>query len=223
MRLSDCLVPVLAAVRQFQRTPDGDAATLAARLDRLIAGARRQAREHGYPESDVEAALFAVAAWTDESLLALDWSGASEWQRHLLQKRYFDTGSAGIAFFSRLEQLDHQQSQVREVYFLCLALGFVGRYGYEGNQNALDELKNRQLHALLEGEDGLPGEAGRLLFPGGYGSGLPAARQSGGWRRRVPMFVLAALLLPLAALLALYGAYHAVLWQAVTSILPHIQ
>jgi len=222
MRLSDCLVPVLATVRQFQRAPEGDAATLAARLDRLIASARRQAREHGYAEADVETALFAVAAWADESLLALEWNGALEWQRHLLQKRYFNTANAGIAFFTRLEQLDQQQNQVREIYFLCLAMGFVGRYGYEGNRAALDELKDRQLHALLQGEDNLSGEAGRLLFPGGYVSGQPA-RPAGGWRRSIPLFTLGALLLPLAALLALYGAYHTVLWQTVNTLLPHIQ
>jgi len=222
MRLSDCLVSVFAAVRQFQRAPDGDAATLAARLDRLIASARQQAREHGYAEADIETALFAVAAWADESLLALDWNDAREWQRHLLQKRYFNTASAGIAFFTRLEQLDQQQNQVREIYFLCLALGFVGRYGYEGNRHALDELKDRQLYALLQGEDSLSGEAGRLLFPGGYASGQPA-RPTGGWRRRIPLFTLGALLLPLVVLLALYGAYHTVLWQTANTLLPHIQ
>ncbi len=223
MRLSDCFIPVLAAVRQFQRAPAGDAAALAAQLDPLIAAARNKARDAGFADADIEAAWFAVAAWADESLLALDWHDTIEWQRRLLQKRYFNTASAGVEFFSRLESLNTGQLAVREVYYLCLAMGFAGRYGYDRNQQALEDIKRQNLQLLLQGDDGMPGEAGRLLFPDGYAVGSPLSgfKTRGSPRRqRLSPLTLSALLLPLVALIGLYGAYHAIIWQMVNTILP---
>ncbi|HTN67408.1 MAG TPA: DotU family type IV/VI secretion system protein [Burkholderiaceae bacterium] len=223
MRLSDCFIPVLATVRQFQRAPAGDAAALAAQLDPLIADARNKARDAGFTDANIEAAWFAVAAWVDESLLALDWHDTIEWQRRLLQKRYFNTASAGVEFFSRLESLNVGQLAVREVYYLCLAMGFAGRYGYDRNQKALEDIKRQNLQLLLQGDDGMPGEAGRLLFPDGYAAGSPlsGAQKRGNLRRwRLSALTLSTLVLPLVALIALYGIYHAVIWQMVNTILP---
>lgn len=225
MRLADYFIPFFAALRQFQRAPADDAATLATRLEQLVSTARSQAHSAEFATEDFDNALFAAAAWADESLFALDWPGRTEWQRHLLQKRYFDTTSAGVAFFSRLESLTPQQTSVREVYYLCLAMGYAGRYGYDQNHKALKDIRQQNLQLLLQGADGLPGEAGRLLFPDGYAikSSLTDSKNRNSQRRRPSFMTLLLIFGPLLALGLLYGIYHMTLWQMVNTILPQIQ
>ncbi len=227
MKLVDCFIPLLALLQQFQRAPSGDLPGLAQQFDAAIGGARQQARDAGHAEADIEEALFAVAAWADEAILASDWTEAAQWQRHLLQRRYFNISNAGVAFFTRLDALGEQSLAVREVYYLCLGMGFAGRYGYDRNQKALTDIKRANLASLLEDEDGSPGEAGKLLFPDGYGTSLPqadAARKSVKHRNwTFSSLTLNALLVPLLVLIVLYGIYHVVIWQLVGSILPQIR
>ncbi|OYO27941.1 DotU family type IV/VI secretion system protein [Janthinobacterium sp. PC23-8] len=225
MKLVDCFIPLLTRIRQFQRQPATDVLVLSAQLDAAIAEARSAAHDAGHLDDDTETALFAVAAWADEAILAADWPGNTEWQRHLLQRRYFDVSNAGVAFYSRLEVLRNNQLGVREVYFLCLGLGFSGRYGYDRNQKALADIRRTSLELLLQGEDGLPGAAGKLLFPDGYGT-APAAdvRHTRGQRRwPISALTLKALLIPLAALLALCCVYYIIIWQSVEALLAQIK
>ena len=231
MRLVNCFIPFCARLQAFQRQTvsdpaSGDATAMTAQLDALIAEARRNAHDAGHLEADVEQALFAVAAWADEILIAANWSGAAHWQRSLLQRRYFNVSNAGIAFFERLENLGTQQLAVRVVYYLCLGMGFAGRYGYDRNQKALTDIKRANLTWLLQGDDGLPGEAGKLMFPDGYGAMSPepaaARKPTVRWHRRFSSLMLYAMLIPLAVLLVLYGIYHTTVWEMVNAILPHI-
>lgn len=231
MRLVNCFIPFCARLQAFQRQTSGDpasdsAAAMSAQLDALIAEARRNAHDAGHLDADVEQALFALAAWADEILIAANWPGAAQWQRSLLQRRYFNISNAGIAFFERLETLGPQQLPVREVYYLCLGMGFAGRYGYDRNQKALTDIKRANLALLLQGDDGLPGEAGRLMFPDGYGvfpADSAASRKPGvHWRRKFSTLALNVSLIPLAILAILYGLYHVAVWEMVNAILPHI-
>ncbi|MDR6739156.1 type VI secretion system protein ImpK [Herbaspirillum sp. 1173] len=227
MRLVDCFIPLLAQVRQFQRQPDGDPVALSAQLDAAVGQARRDAHDGGHADADTEEALFAVLALADELILATDWLGRGEWQRRLLQRRYFGVTNAGVAFYTRLENLSDHQVEVREVYFLCLGLGFAGRYGYDRNQKALTDIKRANAEILLQGDDGLPGEAGKLLFPDGYAAALQAhavIEKPARSRRRRWFSSLAfnAMVIPLVVVLVLYGIYHVIIWQLVNTILPQI-
>lgn len=225
MKLIDCFIPFFALVRQFQFAPEGDAAALSARLDSLVNEARNRSRDAGFSDADTEEALFAAAAWADETLIAAPgWPSAADWQRYLLQRRYFSLSNAGVAFFERLGRLAPEQAAVREVYGLALGLGFAGRYGYDRNQKALTDIKRATLLALLEGEEALPGDGNMLMFPDGYGALLdqPGARTAGARRPSVSRFTWGVLLAPLAMLLAMYGIYHFTVWRMVASLLPQI-
>lgn len=231
MKLVDCFIPLLALICHFQRNPSGDGATFASQLDTAIHAARRTGHDAGYDNADIEEALFAVLALADEVALSVEWPGRAQWPRQLLQKRYFSVVNAGVAFYTKLDALNALQMQVREVYFLCLCLGFAGRYGYDRNQKALTDIKQENLKLLLQGEDGLSSEAGKLLFPDGYGAALQphAVRQgdqdksSRSWfKRKFSSLTLNAIMIPLGVLLVLYGIYHALVWQLVSTILPQI-
>ena len=225
MRLVDCFIPFMAYVRHFQGQPSASVASVKDQLDSLLAEGRRKAQEAGIAEADTMSAMFAVAAWADELLLATAWPGAEEWRRHLLQKRYFNVSSAGVEFFTRLEALGAQQLAVREVYFFCLSMGFAGRYGHDRNPKTLEDIKQASLAQLVQGE-GLYGDSGKVMFPQAYAAlGRGKGRQpgEGRWRWRISSLTLSVLLAPLVVLAVLYGIYHVIIWQTVNSIMAQVK
>jgi len=226
--LADNFIPLVAFLHQFQREPDVDATALSEKVDHLITDARHTSRDAGFSEVDVELALFAVVAWADEILIATAWSGAMEWPRRLLQKRYFNVANAGIAFFNRLEALKSEQLHVREVYFLCLGLGFTGRFGYDRNHKGLNDIKSENFKLLLQDGDPLPAGAENLLFPDGYCIPPPPMGDENAGSHRNPRWrfstiSLNAFAVPSAVLVALYVVYHVTIWQTVNGLLAQIK
>ncbi len=214
----------MAFVRHFQGQPSGSAASVKDQLDSLLADARRKAQEIGVAEADTLNGMFAVVAWADEILLATPWTGAEEWKRLLLQKRYFNLSSAGVEFFTRLEALGAQQLAVREVYFFCLSMGFAGRYGHDRNPKTLEDIKQACLRQLVHEGEGLYGDSGKVMFPQAYASPVRGKQQADGrWRWRISSLTLSVLLAPLVVLAVLYGIYHLIIWQTAGSIMAQIK
>lgn len=227
MSLADTLIPLFAQVRAFTRAPSGDAASLTAQLDGAIAAARLRAHDAGFSQADIDEALFAFSAWADELLLTTQWEGAGQWQRHLLQRRYSNLSNAGVVFYDRLAQLTPSQLAVREVFYLCLALGFGGRYAYDRNQKTLTDIRRTNLAMLLPGADQFGASARAFLFPDGYPVAEEDADAGGPTVRtrlatRLTRGKLTGILLPLFLLAALYGVYHTVVAQSVDTLLTQI-
>ncbi|WP_321800906.1 DotU family type IV/VI secretion system protein [Caballeronia sp. J97] len=227
MTLADTLISLFAQVRAFSRSPAGDAASLTAQLDGAIASARLRAHDAGFAQADIDEALFAFNAWADELLLTTPWEGAAHWQRHLLQRRYSNVSNGGVVFYERLAQLAPAQLQVREVFYLCLALGFGGRYAYDRNQKTLTDIRRSNLAMLLPDADQLGASARAFLFPDGYRVEGDAAAAHGPTARarfatRFTRGRLTAVLLPLFLLALLYGVYHTVVAQSVDTLLAQI-
>jgi type VI secretion system protein ImpK len=90
------------------------------------------AARKGYSADDVQEANFAVVAFLDEAVLTAD-ACAAEWAANSLGQDLFGQRSAGELFFKRLETLranrDSQSlAEVLEVYYLCLLLGYEGKF-----------------------------------------------------------------------------------------------
>ena len=107
-------------------------------------------------------------AWVDEMILASQWEGRQQWQREQLQRQYYQTADAGELFFDRLNAIGPHQRDVREVYYLCLALGFSGQYCNEGDDFLLDQLKTSNLKLLTGSSVGIPSLEKEELFPAAY-------------------------------------------------------
>jgi type VI secretion system protein ImpK len=91
------------------------------------------AARRGYPANIVREANYAVVAFLDEAVLSSHTPGQSHWARKNLQEELFDQRSAGEQFFKHLEELraHHDSTELAEaleVYYLCLLLGYEGRY-----------------------------------------------------------------------------------------------
>ncbi|SDV47122.1 DotU family type IV/VI secretion system protein [Chitinasiproducens palmae] len=207
------------------------ARTLADRLDALIDTARYAAAREDISPATFDEGLFAVLAWADEILISSTWPGAAQWPRYLLQRKYFNSTTAGLAFFARLEQLRDDQADVREVYALCLSLGFKGRFAYERSTRALDETRRATLQRVLD-DAGVPTASSALLFPQAYASAdtrdPDRYRPETAERRLRPRFAITrqtalAIGIPLVVLALLYGTYRLIIAQLIDAILPLIK
>src|SRR5690349_10486688 len=106
--------------------------------------AAQQAMAQGYTAEDVKLATFACVAFLDESVLNSQNPIFADWVRKPLQEELFGTHLAGEVFFQNLQQLlGRQDSQdladLLEVHYLCLVLGFGGRYS-AGNRGELTQV-----------------------------------------------------------------------------------
>ena len=109
-------------------------------------------------------ARFAVLAWVDETILNSNWPNQRQW--HHLMSSYYGTLNAGEEFFRHLEQLPTSANDVREIYYLCLCLGFEGRYAFGNSRHELRDLK-QQLYKQLSSSGDIRQNYPRL-FPEAY-------------------------------------------------------
>jgi len=171
MRIADCFMDLLAYVAYFLKTVQARQPAfeqVKADVDRLVSLADTCLREKGISQEDLDHARFAVFAWIDEVILNSSWNVKDQWQMQQLQRTYYQTTDAGEIFFTRLNTLGPHQNHVREVYYLCLAMGFTGRYIHEGDDFLLEQLKTSNLKVLLGSSIGLPALDKGQLFAQAY-------------------------------------------------------
>jgi type VI secretion system protein ImpK len=103
------------------------------RFDELLRGIDADGQRGGATAENVRLVIFALAAFADEIILSSKLPFRSAWADQPLQLTYFNENAAGEEFFTRLEiSRKHRNSaaaDVLESYYLCLSLGFKGRYG----------------------------------------------------------------------------------------------
>jgi type VI secretion system protein ImpK len=122
-----------ATVRvQSARQQVQDPENFRTRMKQALREIASTAARKGYSADDVQEANFAVVAFLDEAVLTSDPS-ATEWAQKSLGEELFGQRSAGEMFFKRLETLranrDSQGlAEVLEVYYLCLLLGYEGKF-----------------------------------------------------------------------------------------------
>jgi type VI secretion system protein ImpK len=102
--------------------------------------------QKGYSQEDVKTAAFAAVTFLDESVLASNNPVFSTWARLPLQEELFGHNVGGESFFQYAQQLlarrdSAETADILEVFYLCLLLGYRGRYGIGGPG---------ELHAIMD-------------------------------------------------------------------------
>ena len=112
----------------------------------------REASKRDYTAEDLAEANFAIVAFINEAILNSADPNRTEWAKKPLQEELFEQPVAGELFFKRLQKLlgrrdALQLADLLEVYYLCLLLGYEGRYAVHGQKGELrlllDELRER--------------------------------------------------------------------------------
>lgn len=171
MHLTDCFVELVAYVVYFRKTASikqHQYEQVKADVMRLLSQSEQCVEKGTFVREDYDQARFAVCAWVDEIILSSTWDQKGKWQREQLQRIYYNTTEAGEEVFERLNNLGLHQREAREVYYLCLALGFKGRYCKQGDDFLLEQLKTSNLKFLMGSSVGLPSLERLDLFPESY-------------------------------------------------------
>ena len=125
----------------------------------MLAKFEERAARFGYHDKITKLSKFALAAFVDETVLTNRFPLREEWEKYPLQLEYFGEHLAGNKFFDRLEtmlkQLDAAADAI-EVYYVCLLLGFKGKYAVYG-ADELESVIRRTAESLQT--------AGRLKNP----------------------------------------------------------
>ena len=137
---------VLTAIERLRGNRQGvtDANAFRHHTREALRTAAAQAMTAGYAADDVKYATFAAVAFLDESVLNSQNPIFTDWLRKPLQEELFGTHIAGETFFQNLQQIlgrpDSQDlADLLEVHYLCMLLGFGGRYS-AGNRGELTQI-----------------------------------------------------------------------------------
>jgi type VI secretion system protein ImpK len=132
-----------AVVRlRYNRQAVPDAEAFRAQMRQALRVAEQDARSRGCSPEDVKQVIFGVVAFLDESALGSGNPVFANWPRLPLQAELFGHQLAGEIFFQELQKtLSRNDSQetadLLEVYYLCLLLGFKGRYAAGGDLRSI--------------------------------------------------------------------------------------
>lgn len=146
-----------------------------ASVDIFFSNLEREARSANYSVEQVKDTQYALCAFLDESVLR---SGDNELRRHFelqpLQFRYFGVHLAGEGFFEKIDSLRSDVKKnldVLEVYHLCLALGFEGKFSlgqkdqlrYLANTLGQDIARYKKTPKALSPDWALPDQVSQML------------------------------------------------------------
>jgi type VI secretion system protein ImpK len=155
--LADLCADLLAFALELKRSGDpGDAETLRLKIDEQFRDLDVRARQADIPQESVQLAKYAIAAFIDETILTSSWAIKDAWADKPLQLAYFNDFSAGEEFYTKIDAArGAKNAAVLEVYYLCLALGFRGKYvdlqGMEKKKILMDTML-REIKAALPPE-----------------------------------------------------------------------
>jgi len=197
------LLVMIGRIRATLSLPDPD------RLRTALADAVRafetDAHAAGVPRDRIVGARYLLCTFVDEAAAGTPWGGTGVWARDSLLVRFHNEAWGGEKSFQLLSKLAENPTAHRdllEVFYVCLSLGFEGRYRVLDNGRAQLESLRERLHAMLAAHT--PAGDGALS---GRWAPTRVARRS--WSDGTPVWVFCALSLLLA--FGLYLTYSTLL------------
>lgn len=115
------------------------------KIAQMLTDFEKRAERYRFDAKIIQVSKFALAAFVDETVLTNNFPLRNEWERSPLQLEYFGEQLAGVKFFDKLEamlkQIEVTQDAV-EVYYVCMLLGFKGRYAVYEQDKLLATMQN---------------------------------------------------------------------------------
>lgn len=97
-----------------------------------------------YHTEQIIAARYVICATLDETILNTSWGKGSDWEDNSLLKAFEENETTGVRVFHLLKKLQRAPSNyidLLEFFYLCLSLGFEGKYRFVDNgRQSLDAL-----------------------------------------------------------------------------------
>ncbi|MEM1190892.1 MAG: type IVB secretion system protein IcmH/DotU [Pseudomonadota bacterium] len=213
--LVNAAAPLLVLAMQIRSlTAHADVAGLHAMASGQVRRFETRAVRDGYTDDTVQIARYALCVFMDESVMGTPWGAESTWSSESLLSTFHNETWGGEKFFALIERLLQRpgsQLDLLDLFYLCLALGFRGKFGLSGD--GLTQLSDIQadLYRTIQSHRG---EYERELSP--RWRGMEDRRNA--LERYVPLWVVGALAGVL--LLVVYGGFR---WVLTSGSEPLIQ
>ncbi|VVP22543.1 hypothetical protein PS903_03840 [Pseudomonas fluorescens] len=205
-------------VKLKQRRRCKDLNKLNKRLNNDIKAFERRARLAGVEHFEVQTARYLLCTVVDEAVLTTEWGKHSDWPNRSLLSHFHNETSGGEKFFLLVERVIKRPSRhlhMLELMYLCLSLGFKGKYAMDasGGSVELEEIRDDLYRHIRQ----LRGDTPLELSP--QWQGLRRERQPP--PRLVPWWLVA--LFTLISLTALYSGFAWVLSEQRDNVLQPFQ
>lgn len=118
----------------------------------LLQEFEERALRYRYRESLIQVAKFALASFIDETVLTNNFPLKEEWEKYPIQLEHFGEQLAGNKFYDKLDAMLRQidvTADAVEVYYVCMLLGFKGRYAVYEHEKLLATMQ-RTADALVK-------------------------------------------------------------------------
>jgi type VI secretion system protein ImpK len=123
------------------------------------------ARAAGASPDDVLVARYVLCTFLDTAVYRTPWGAESDWSQKPLLVQFHDESNGGVKFFEILERIEGQSERyldLLELLYVCLALGYEGRYRNDRAQ--LIAIQDRLLR-IIRGQRGTVSAASISLSP----------------------------------------------------------
>lgn len=143
--------PILSAIPQITASKSHpDPALLKETMQDLVEAFEAGASKSGIADDMIEGAVYALCCLADDSAASTQWGG--DWATNGLLREMRDEANGGEQFFVLLDSLrqdPERNADLLEFLYICLALGFKGRYrNVAGGAQEVDRVR-ADLHALV--------------------------------------------------------------------------
>lgn len=143
--LTAAATALITFIVQFQTTYSYfDASKIYQDLVHEIRAFETQAQNQGYRSEIILLARYILCSVLDEVILTSAWGEQSQWYKHKLLTTFHGEDWGGERFFIILERLSADPAihiDLLELIYLCLSLGYTGKYRLmENSQPELDEI-----------------------------------------------------------------------------------
>ncbi|WP_336365603.1 type IVB secretion system protein IcmH/DotU [Marinobacter sp. C2H3] len=216
-RLVDAAIPLLGLVIRVRRLADyRGVERLYQQVVEDITAIDRELIEQGYERPTVVAYRYVLCAFIDEAVLGTDWGAHSVWSQQSLLSRFHNETWGGEKVFAILARMEQEPERFRDMLsflYLCLSLGFEGRYKVmENGREEYDRIRQGLYDTLRATR---PADAsGRSGLGDAFSHVTPARprRRSG-----LPLWGVAGLFT--LAMAGVYGLYSLALNERITDVL----
>ncbi|MFE0752567.1 type IVB secretion system protein IcmH/DotU [Inquilinus sp. NPDC058860] len=176
------------AVRLKNRAVHRDVPLLRQRVVAEVRTFERTALAGGASADAIRAARYALCATIDDLVLNTPWGSQSLWTKQSMVSTFYNETWGGERFFEILDHLmktSDRNLEVLELFYICLSLGFEGRYRVESRgPSRLGDVRESVFRAIRRRR----GEIERTLSP--HWVGVVSDRRPLG--RLVPLWVIGA-------------------------------
>ena len=149
-KAASTLLTLLSQIRNTSSHPNPNG--LHKQLATEIQNFEKAAQRAGINEKTIFIARYALCTTIDEFVMTTPWGAGSIWGNQSLLSLFHKETRGGERFFQLLNKLSEDPSRnidMLELLYICLALGFQGRYRVKPNGlNELEEIRENLYHTI---------------------------------------------------------------------------